>query len=135
MFYLRMQTRGEFCNKKQQNSVLSGAKHVQVICGASWHSLFPCHMVAVAAGWTGPAAAHWGKHYICIPEVEACTQIFQPQAVWTVLPQPLALGSGVFKHGITTAVQAKALCTMEQEEVAKFEVEYNGSLFVIFHLK
>lgn len=50
-----------------------------------------------------------GKHYMCIPEIKACTQVFHPQAVWTVLPQPLALGTGIFKNGITTAVQVKAL--------------------------
>lgn len=66
-------------------------------------------MAAVAAGWTGPAAAQWGQHYMHSPEVEACTQILHPQAAWTVLPQPLALGTGVFKYGITTAVQVKAL--------------------------
>lgn len=66
-------------------------------------------MAAVAAGWTGPAAAHWGKHYMCSPEAEAGTQVFHPQALWTVLPQLLALGTVVFKYGITTAVQVKTL--------------------------
>lgn len=54
-------------------------------------------MAAVAAGWTRPAAAHWGQRYMCSPEVKACTQVFHPQAVWAVLPQPLALGAGIFK--------------------------------------
>lgn len=45
---------------------------------------------------------------MCSPEVEAGTQVFHPQALWTVLPQPMALGTGVFKYSITAAVQVKA---------------------------
>lgn len=55
-------------------------------------------MAALAAGWMGPAAAYRGKHYMCSPEVKAGTQDFHLQAVWAVLPQPLALGTGVFKY-------------------------------------
>lgn len=46
--FLRM--RAEFSNKKQQNSLLSGAKHIQDICAASWHSLFPSWQQWLQAG-------------------------------------------------------------------------------------
>lgn len=91
-------------------------------------------MAAVAAGWTGPAAAHWGKHYMCSPEVEAGAQVFHPQAVWTVLPQPLALGTGVFKYGITTAVQVLLIhLPWNRNKLTNWRFEYNDSLFIIFH--
>lgn len=51
MFYLRIQTRVEFSNKKQQKFVLSGAKHTQDICAASWHSVFPSWQQWLQAGW------------------------------------------------------------------------------------
>lgn len=132
MFSLRIQTRAEFSNKKQQNAVLYGAKHSRDLCCLLAFILYL--MAAVAVGWMGPAAARWGKHYRCSPEVEAGTQVFHPQAVWTILPQSLALGTGVFKYGITTGVQVKAL-PWNRRKLTDLRFEYNGSLFVIFHIE
>lgn len=91
-------------------------------------------MAALAAGWMGPAAAHWGKHYMCSSDVEAGTQVFHPQALWTLLPQLLALGTGVFKYAITTVVQVKVL-PWNRRKLTNLRFECSGSLFVIFHIE
>lgn len=137
MFYLRIQTRAEFSNKKQQNSVLSGAKHIQDICAASGIHCLPhgssgCRL-------DGTSSCSLGKTLqsaVCSPEVEAGAQVFHPQAAWTVLPQPLALGTGVFKYGITTAVQMLLIhLPWNRRKLANLSCGYNGSLFIIFHIE
>lgn len=82
----------------------------------------------------GTSSCSQGKHYMGSPEDEAGTQDFHPQEVWTVLPQPLALGTGVFKYGITTAVQVKA-SPWNRKKLTNLRFEYNGSLFIIFHME